>query len=67
MERGLEIQEIGPDMFVFSFGHEREKQRVMEGERRLKEFNNKESPRKDIFRFVKFWVPMFNLSPTWYD
>ncbi|PON83514.1 hypothetical protein TorRG33x02_206690 [Trema orientale] len=25
VERGLEIRKIGPDMFVFSFGREREK------------------------------------------
>ncbi|PON68355.1 hypothetical protein PanWU01x14_096750 [Parasponia andersonii] len=65
----LKLGLIGQNTFVFSFKHEIEKRRILEGEPWcfsksllvLKEFDDLESPGQGDYRFVKFWVRMFNL------
>ncbi|PON79279.1 hypothetical protein PanWU01x14_013950 [Parasponia andersonii] len=70
MHKGINIKEIGLNIFVFSFNCGLEKNRVLEIETWnfnkafsvLKDFDGRrESPRSREFRFTKFWMQMHNL------
>ncbi|PON43114.1 hypothetical protein PanWU01x14_276660 [Parasponia andersonii] len=69
VEKGLEIKKIGQDVFVYSFSHKVEKQRVQDNKPWnfnkalliLKDFDDRESPRNYEFCFIKFWIRVFNL------